>query len=369
MQGCWIRGVIYCILWYLSIFCGFLVLCCPLLPLLFFNHRLYRRFIDVIFAIWEMYPVVLMELLFGTKIIVTGDRVRTTECSLLVMNHRTRLDWNFLWAAMFYAAEPQSHRMKFVLKAPLRHAPGPGWVMQMAGFLYIHRQWERDQKLLNNVLDYLSDIKYTYQVLIFPEGTDFNDRSLKKSNEFADSHHLERYTKVLHPKTTGFVFLANKMKENKQLDAVYDFSVGYPGSLPQSEMDVLRGIFPEEVHFHIKRYPTSEMPTSDAGLKEWVNDLWQQKEQTLADFYCHRRFTTHPTNGHAQSAINNSLLLALLFWTGLIAVTLYGLCTSLYMQVWALIHCSVFLLLSFTSEGIHQLEASWYKNQQVHDKH
>lgn len=67
-----------------------------------------------------------MELLFGTKIIITGDKVRTSDCSLLVMNHRTRLDWNFLWAAMYYAAEPRNHRMKFVLKAPIRHAPGPG---------------------------------------------------------------------------------------------------------------------------------------------------------------------------------------------------------------------------------------------------
>lgn len=58
MQGCLVRGVTYCALWYLSIFCGFLVLLCPLLPLLFFNHRLYRRCVDVIFAIWEMYPVV-----------------------------------------------------------------------------------------------------------------------------------------------------------------------------------------------------------------------------------------------------------------------------------------------------------------------
>lgn len=46
----------------------------------------------------------------------------------------------------------------------MRHCLDLGWVMQMAGFLYIHRQWERDQKLLANMLDYLRDINYTYQV-------------------------------------------------------------------------------------------------------------------------------------------------------------------------------------------------------------
>lgn len=34
---------------------------------------------------------------------------------------------------------------------------------------------------------------------------------------------------------------------------MYDLTVGYPDLLPQSEMDALRGIFPKNVHFHIKR--------------------------------------------------------------------------------------------------------------------
>lgn len=67
-----------------------------------------------------------MEFLFGTKIIVSGDEILPGESSLLVMNHRTRLDWNFLWGAMFYASRRPAHRLKFVLKAPIRHTPGPG---------------------------------------------------------------------------------------------------------------------------------------------------------------------------------------------------------------------------------------------------
>lgn len=47
------------------------------------------------------------------------------------MNHRTRVDWNFLWAAMYQACLPSiaTHRLKFVLKDPIRHIPGPGKVM------------------------------------------------------------------------------------------------------------------------------------------------------------------------------------------------------------------------------------------------
>lgn len=37
------------------------------------------------------------------------------------------------------------------------------------------------------------------------------------------------------------------------MKAVYDLTIGYPDLLPQSEMDVVRGVFPKNVHFHIKR--------------------------------------------------------------------------------------------------------------------
>nr|CAD7573851.1 unnamed protein product [Timema californicum] len=237
----------------------------------------------------------LLECILGTKIVVTGDYILPQEAALLVMNHRTRLDWNFLWAAMFHACQPMAHRLKFVLKASIRHLPGPGpyleelapeansWVMQMACFLYIHRRWERDKALLSRTLDYFRDIGHTYQILIFPEGTDLNIGSQEKSHHFASTHNLQRYYRVLHPKTTGFVFLAQRMKENGQLDAIYDITVGYPRTLPQSEVDLARGIFPEEVHLNIRRFPGNSIPSEEEAMKQWLETIWKQKEEDLGD--------------------------------------------------------------------------------------
>lgn len=67
-----------------------------------------------------------MEILFDTEFVINGDLILPWEKSVLIMNHRTRLDWNFLWAAMHYGSITPAHRLKFVLKAPIRHAPGPG---------------------------------------------------------------------------------------------------------------------------------------------------------------------------------------------------------------------------------------------------
>ena len=38
------------------------------------------------------------------------------------------------------------------------------------------------------------------------------------------------------------------------LDAVYDITVAYPDGKPVTEQDVVNGMLPKEIHFHIKRY-------------------------------------------------------------------------------------------------------------------
>lgn len=114
-------------------------------------------------------------MLFGTKIYVHGDYLDPKEMCLVVVNHRTRVDWNYLWLCMYHATrKPQNltkkpdnfesvqngkyHnqngkirnyqkndsssndcdgfdiskifdlklRMKYVLKDEIRHIPGPG---------------------------------------------------------------------------------------------------------------------------------------------------------------------------------------------------------------------------------------------------
>lgn len=67
-----------------------------------------------------------MNIIFGTQFRITGDHIETNEISLLLANHRTRVDWNFLWGLMYYASQPRNHRMKITLKAPLRNVPSLG---------------------------------------------------------------------------------------------------------------------------------------------------------------------------------------------------------------------------------------------------
>lgn len=49
------------------------------------------------------------------------------------------------------------------------------------------------------------------------------------------------------------------------LDAIHDVTIGYPRTQPKNELDIIRGKFPEEIHFYIKRHPVVTFPISEKG--------------------------------------------------------------------------------------------------------
>ncbi|XP_001603121.2 lysocardiolipin acyltransferase 1 [Nasonia vitripennis] len=352
-----LRGMLYCAMWYGSILSGFLFIACPMLPLLLISPPTFRKCGELLFSCWEMYPTALMEF-FGMKVVVSGDHILPNDSAILVMNHRTRVDWNFLWGAMYQACMPNiaAHKLKFILKEPIRHIPGPGWIMQMNGFLYITRRWEEDQGRLSRSLDYLVSLRRRSQLLIFPEGTDLTVSSKERSDKYAMSHGLPVYTHTLHPKTTGFSYLVRHLQQADYLDALYDLSIGYPDLVPQSELDLLNGKVPDEVHFHVRRIPQSEVPKDEAGLRNWLEERWQQKERALEQFYVDKRFPSEPWPESSRMPLR----IAFVFWTLLSGTMLLMLVISPIFQLWTLLHALFFIGISLFTTGFNQLEMGWY---------
>ena len=157
------------------------------------------------------------------------------------------------------------------------------------GNVFVARKWDRDQPEVQTKLSFLNALNYPLQLLLFPEGKDFNARSKETSDKFADKNELPHYEYSLHPRTTGFVYMVNALRKGG-LDAVYDVTIAFPDALASTEMDFVKGVIPREVHFHIKNYDAKNLPASDEGLAEWCKDRWREKEERLKDFYIHREF-------------------------------------------------------------------------------
>lgn len=69
-------------------------------------------------------PQSLLELVFRVKVVITGDGFIPGERSVIIMNHRTRLDWMFLWCCLLRYSYLRLE--KICLKAALKSVPGFG---------------------------------------------------------------------------------------------------------------------------------------------------------------------------------------------------------------------------------------------------
>ena len=71
----------------------------------------------------------LLEYMMGLKVVITGDKMYPGERSLIIMNHRTRLDWLYFWSVLIRQSGVKTE--KIILKSLLKKIPGAGlfWLL------------------------------------------------------------------------------------------------------------------------------------------------------------------------------------------------------------------------------------------------
>jgi len=226
-----------------------------------------------------MFPPGLYEFLFGVKLRASGDKMRPGERCLIIANHRTRLDWMFMWSLL--TRTTYAPHEKIILRGDLKHIPGFGWAMQMAGYYFLSRSWAKDQSYLAKKIGYMMNTPEPHKLLIFPEGTDFEPHTKARSDKFAAKEGLPHLEYLLHPRTTGFLHCVEQCRLGS-MDSIYDITIMYPKNLPQrGELDLLTGQFPDELHMNIQRIDFNDLPEDKVELEEWLKQRWYNKEKVL----------------------------------------------------------------------------------------
>ncbi|TRY78941.1 hypothetical protein TCAL_05003 [Tigriopus californicus] len=358
------KGLVYCTLWYLSIMVGYYFLYAPLLPLLIINRKWYRRATDVLYTIWESFNVSLLEIVYGVRFFVSGDAICSNENSLIILNHRTRVDWNFLWGVLLHSSVPQSHNAKLVLKQEVKQIPGVGWTMQMARFLYITRKWQTDEIKMGQMLDHLSaHSSAPFQLVLFPEGTNLTKETKAKSDQFAIKNQQEPFAYLLHPRTTGFSFLASRLRENQSLNAIYDLTMAYPDEVPEDERSMAQGVMPREVHCHIKRYKPNDLPTTLLGLDKWLQERWNEKEQLLEKLYEQRlSFPAYSSQQTMPQPVLPFQYLTLIAWLVFLYQCVFHWIPSFWGFTWIVLSSALMVVISRFTYGMQEIEIQLEKH-------
>lgn len=150
------------------------------------------------------------------------------------------------------------------------------------------------------------------------------------------------------------------------LDAVHDITVAYPKNIPQTERHLILGLFPREIHFHVRRYPVTALPSS-SELESWCRERWADKEVRLRDFYSAepRGFDRDgvarvpPCKTELRVALIKAA--SLLYWTGFIALCFTGLWLWAPIRLYFLVMVGVYLAQQKLIGGLELLELSCHQ--------
>ncbi|KAK5979878.1 Lysocardiolipin acyltransferase 1, partial [Trichostrongylus colubriformis] len=198
-------------------------------------------------------------------------------------------------------------------------------------YIFLNRRFDKDQSRLDKMLNYYSQCGYNYQILLYPEGTDKCPLATERSRKYAEKNNLVHYQYVLHPRTTGFVYIVQSMRKAGYIDYIYDVTIGFGDCIVQSEVDfAVYGVCPKDVHYQVRKLKISDLPADDKGLAEWLINLWKEKEEKLRTFYSKdpsiREFDNTPEGKDYEISKNIYVtqMCIISFWTLTTLIWAYG---------------------------------------------
>lgn len=315
-----------------------------------FSVHYSRKSTCFLFGMWlAMWPF-LFEKINKTRFVFSGESVPAKERVLLIANHRTEVDWMYLWD--FALRKGRLQCIKYILKKSLMKLPVFNWAFHIIEFIPVERKWEIDEAIIRSRLSEFKNPKDPLWLAVFPEGTDYTEKKCIKSQEYAAEHGLPVLKNVLLPKTKGFNCCLQVLRST--IDAVYDITIAYKHR-PPTFLDNVYGVGPSEVHIHISSIQVSDIPASEDGVAGWLVERFRLKDELLSGFSALGHFPDEGkgTEGDLSTAECLANFAAVVAVTGLLAyLTLFS---SVWFKLFVAFSCSSLTLATCYSVHLPQM--------------
>ncbi|KAI5453777.1 hypothetical protein NCC49_005590 [Naganishia albida] len=193
---------------------------------------------------------------------------------VIMSNHQAYLDWIFIWILGHLSVTPDagtagdeyhhgSRSLIILLKRSLKWVPLVGWGMQFYRFIFLARSWALDRTNLSLALRDLAARARRgagLWVLIFPEGTITSDDERAKSVRYARKEGVPDFVNLLHPRSTGLLFILRTLVPQIRTLRLLDITIGYPGVTRGGYAQewygltsvFMKGIAPPTIHIHLR---------------------------------------------------------------------------------------------------------------------
>ncbi|XP_057815530.2 1-acyl-sn-glycerol-3-phosphate acyltransferase 2 [Cryptomeria japonica] len=246
-----------------------------------FSRNLYRRANIIMMDLLWSELVWLVTWWAGVKIRVYTDadtwKLMGKEHALLVCNHRSDIDWLVGWVLAQHFGCLGSARA--IMKKSSKFLPVVGWSMWFSEYVFLERNWSRDEATLKSGFQRLKDFPRPFWLGLFVEGTRFTTAKLLAAQEYATSTGLPVPRNLLIPRTKGFVSAVGNLRSF--VPAIYDITVAIPKEEPSPTMLRLLKGQPSVMHVHIKRQVMDDLPRTDEGVAQWCRDAFVSKDDLL----------------------------------------------------------------------------------------
>ncbi|XP_061337941.1 1-acyl-sn-glycerol-3-phosphate acyltransferase 3-like [Gastrolobium bilobum] len=248
------------------------------------SKTLYRRINKVLTESLWLELIWLVDWWAGFKVNLYVDsetfQLIGKENALLICNHKSDVDWLIGWVlAQRYGCLGCT---RAIMKKEVKYLPVLGWSMWFAEFLFLERNWAKDEAALMSGFKRLEHIPMPFWLALFVEGTHFTQEKLLAAQEFAVSRGLPIPRNVLIPRTKGFVAAVTHLRTT--VPAIYDCTFVVPKSEPSPTMlRIFKGIS-SSVMVQVKRHKMEELPQTDDGISQWCKDIFVAKDALLEKY-------------------------------------------------------------------------------------
>ena len=253
-----------------------------------FSLKLFRKVNTLCAGSWWGLCVFFQERLYRIRPVFTGDVIPERENAFLIVNHQGMTDILVLFGLAI--RKKRLGNMKYFVKDVLKYVPGMGWGMLFLDCLFLKRNWEQDQDRINRTFGKFKREDIPIWLVSFVEGTRISAAKVEASQRYAQSKGLPEFNNVLLPRTKGFVAVVKNLRDH--LDAIYDVTIIYPNGTP-SLWQVVQGLV-REFHLDVRRFPVDTLPTSDAGLSEWLLMRFREKDGAVEKLTAVKRLRSSP---------------------------------------------------------------------------
>lgn len=253
--------------------------------------NLYHKLDDRLYCIYQSMVLFFFENYTGVEVVVYGDIPKKKENIVYLSNHQCTVDW--IIADMLAIRQNALGHVRYVLKDGLKWLPLYGWYFSQHGGVYVKRSKKFNENAMKKKLFTQTECGAPMYLVIFPEGTRYNPELknvIAESQSFAAKEGLAILNHTLTPRMKAAHVAIESMKGH--LDAVYDITVAYEGTMDASGQRRSAPSMPEflckecpRVHIHFERVDIKEIPAEPLFFRRWLHERFEIKDRLLTNFY------------------------------------------------------------------------------------